>query len=113
MTSDHRVAGSSPAGCKELKVSNLQQNKSNEKRVKRPITCQSFATFEANPPWFTYPARRAKTLEPPTPDCQRSMPAGNPEPEPIASPPAHESRTCRENSDIPPVVMLVITMAYL
>jgi hypothetical protein len=57
VTSDHRVAGSSPAGCKYPKANYLRQHKGDEKRTETPITCQSFATFEANPPWSTDPAK--------------------------------------------------------
>ena len=49
MTSDHRVAGSSPAGCKSSLVAYLQAISHKKKASSRAITCQSFATFEANP----------------------------------------------------------------
>jgi hypothetical protein len=48
-TSDHRVAGSSPAGCKLHTIRNLYGAMRRKNRFERSITCQSFATFKANP----------------------------------------------------------------
>src|ERR1700680_1350077 len=49
LLADHRVAGSSPAGCKSSAIADLQAILRSRKASFRAITCQSFATFEANP----------------------------------------------------------------
>jgi len=49
MASDHRVAGSSPAGCKPCTRAHLQTIYSSKIDLSKTITCQSLATFEATP----------------------------------------------------------------
>src|SRR6516225_11792636 len=49
MTSDHRVAGSSPAGCKSSLEADIQAIKLLRNSLRKTITCQSLATFDANP----------------------------------------------------------------
>jgi hypothetical protein len=49
VTSDHRVAGSSPAGCKISPRADPQTIYFSKTDVRKAITCQSFATFKANP----------------------------------------------------------------
>ena len=49
MTSDHRVAGSSPAGCKSAAIADSQTIYSLKIEAAKTITCQSLATFNAIP----------------------------------------------------------------
>jgi hypothetical protein len=51
MTSDHRVAGSSPAGCNSSTRADPMRVISRQNLVKKKtVTCHSFATFSVNPP---------------------------------------------------------------
>jgi hypothetical protein len=54
MTSDHRVAGSSPAGCKAATRADLQAIEAARKLVTERVTYHSLTTFEV------YPVPRAR-----------------------------------------------------
>jgi hypothetical protein len=49
MTSDHRVAGSSPAGCKTIARADLQAIEATRKSVTERETYHSLTTFEVYP----------------------------------------------------------------
>jgi hypothetical protein len=50
MTSDHRVAGSSPAGCNSSTRADPMRVISRQNLVKKDGYFHSFATFSVNPP---------------------------------------------------------------
>jgi hypothetical protein len=49
MTSDHRVAGSSPAGCKYLEISDLEKIQQTEKSNTERKTYHSLTIFKVYP----------------------------------------------------------------